>query len=112
MIYDCILESDQFVYNMHNPCHAVAYQQNHVIRNAEVNAERRLSSVSFLFSRFFFFLSQYFTMIPTVVVLYLNVLILLNVAACFDDNKPKWPVPYRYENAISVLIPAIKSCDS
>lgn len=39
-------------------------------------------------------------MIPTVVVLYLNVLIFLHVAACFDDSKSKWPVPYRYENRI------------
>lgn len=92
---------NQYVYNMHHPCHAVAYQQNHVIRKAEVNKERRLSSVSLLFfSFFFFFISQYFTMIPTVVVLYLNVLILLHVASSFDDKKSKWPVPYRYENAI------------
>lgn len=52
-------------------------------------------------------------MIHTVVVLYLNLLI-VHVAVPFDYNKPKWPVPYRYENAdvFSMLIPAMKSCDS
>lgn len=33
-------------------------------------------------------------MIHTVVVFYLNLLI-LHVAAPFDYNKSKWPVPYR-----------------
>lgn len=74
------------------PCHVAACQQSHVTRNAEVNSEARLSFVSFSF--FFFTL----TMIYTVVVLYLNLLI-VHVAVTFDYNKPKWPVPYRYEKA-------------
>lgn len=50
-------------------------------------------------------------MVHTVVVLYLNLLI-VHVAVPFDFNKPKWPVPYRYENADSMSILAMKSCDS
>lgn len=47
-------------------------------------------------------------MIHTVVVLYLNVLILFHVAASLDDNKSKWPVPYRYENAIFCVYSSYK----
>lgn len=70
------------------------WQQSHVMRNTEVNSETILSP-----SLFFFKLFQDFTMIHSVAVLYLFMLSLLRVAAFFDHHNPKWPVPYRYENA-------------
>lgn len=74
-----------------------AYQQSHVTRNAEVNFEGSLLSVSFFFPFKIFYVYIYsyiYTMIHTVFVLYLNLLI-LHVAVPFDYNKCKWPVPYR-----------------
>lgn len=74
-----------------------ACQQTHVTRNAEVKSEGNLSFLSFSFVLILRYLF-YFTMIHNVVVLYLNLLI-VHVAVPFDYNKPKWPIPYRYENA-------------